>query len=776
MLTLQLPDLQLPDPSQTRPPLLANASATAAAAARSEMMRSGRAMSFSKRYSLIRKGIVTYGPMQPPHLCNEPLPASLGGIEQARMRGVVSTTGSVFSASRATIFSEDATETVSQSTQEPTAGSTETPSGDVHTVSALRSLRITISMCRTASKWYETSRNLASPTKEALLQKSTLISLKRLRNQLVEIAQNDNGDDRQHSAGQKCYMSSSQRREMLRLLDVWETRIIRDANPLSKDRARSTGLSGDELQSFQTLLQTWETQLAGEDIVDDVLIPGSEVVEDEVPNVNIPSHFVEQRNYLNKRTHPPREKGNSADALNAQKPLVFDDSTTRPEERIPSPQAQSPVLKLLGSPVTGRKAKSAHPEKECQDLNLLWNHVLVANTSNMGDGLGSDADSCSSLEQTDPKKASADFVDKDVKFSPVTEWRSLESSDMLQNSRGDGIVADYPRSSTPNKRQRDRKTRSDLHTSLHPRRSSSNDGNRSRIEHTRNSHKTSSFDSRRTSQGLKNKSQRTSTKNKSDSDLEKNNSPTISFSRGRRRTSGNRASLTRYGGSEDKHDEILQHQDIPSISIESLEESEPRLVRSFGQRRIQTDLAPELSPLEVLDTPSGLTALANKIRGRKRRQPRARATMGHSTLAHETDNGRLLFSESRANVRGSQGLLARWFGGRKYEARFESSYNARSCIRELNRVMKQRGFSVARKPGENRLRVAVAGPDGRFVTVTFDFATKGSGCIVRFRKAGGEKFSSKNLEENLVWSFYDEVLDAFSDSNEGAVVDSELVQ
>lgn len=779
LLTLQLPDLQLPDPSQIRPPLLSNASTTAAAAARNEMMRSGRAMSFSKRYSLIRKGIVTYGPMQPPYLCNEPLPASLGGIEQARMRGVVSTTGSVFSASRATIFSEDPSDTVSQSAHGATASSSENPSGEVQTVGAIRSLRVTISMCRTASKWYEFSRNLASPTREALLQKSTLISLKRLRNQLVECAQNEQYDECQQSAGKKCYMSSSQRREMLRLLDVWETRIIRDASPLSKDQAQSTGLSGEELQSFQTLLQTWETQLAGEEIVEDVLIPGSEMVEDEVPNVHVPSHFMEQRNVLNTKANPPHEKVTSVDALdalNAETSLAFGGYRTSSEQPVPSPQAQSPVLKLFPSPVTANKAKQVHSEEGCQDLNLLWNHVLVANTSKMGEMLESDADSISSLEQTAPKKASTNSVTKDVTFSPVTEWRSLESSGMLEHSRGNDIEAGYPRSSTPKKRQRERKTRSNLHTSQHPRRCSSTDDSSSRPEQARTSHMTSSFDSQRTSQGWIYQSPRTSAEKKRDSELGKNSFRTVKFSSDRHRTTGNRESLTRLEGSENKHDQGAQHQVIPCVSIESLDEDEPRLVRSFGQRRIQTDLTPELNPLKVLDTPSGFTALANRIRGRGRRQTRARATMGHSTLAHETDNAKLVFSESRANARCSKGLLAGWFGVRKFDARFESRYNARTCIRELNRVMKQRGFSVARKPGENRLRVAVAGSDGRFVTVTFDFATKGSGCIVRFQKTGGEKFSSRNLEENLVWSFYDEVVDAFRDSNEGvAVVNGDLV-
>ncbi|KAI0567834.1 Serine/threonine protein kinase [Gracilaria domingensis] len=801
-LTLELLDLKLPDPSQTRLAGPSHVSAAAAVTARNEMMKSGRSMSFSTRYTLIRKGIVTYGGVSLPHedgnTCH-----SLGGIEQARMRGVISTTGSAFHASLATI-SESKDRLPLSNAPSSIRSDRETSEETDQTMHVIRSLRTTISMTRSASKWYEYSRNLASPTEEALLQKSTLISLKRLRNHLKELGAHLERNESQNSPFMKTVMSASQRREMLRLLDVWEIRIIRDAMPLSKNRARSTGLSGDELQAFQSLLLTWETQLAGEEIIEDVLIPGSELVEDEVPTSDIPDRFIQQQNclkaipnpyaqnetkYGSKPQHPPMKHQSAADG----RCVMLDLQTNQPFDQFASSSAAEPALEIPSEAI-------------CTDLNQLWNQVLVANTSKLEKALESDSDSISSLTEPVTNSRKSSSLAKSMSVSPVTEWRSSDGSkhDVMHQSGNtpDAFQAEHDSIDQSDKcvvnvnicgRKREESGSSGIrhHSRDTPSRNSCSliaesacspnlksstasvdayieSKSRpscvvSRIENIVDEQSSTSLRSstgpREVSATQKRRSRQLLPKRQNKSDL------------GHRQLSSSR--FSDYRGTSEHPSQCSKDHDMSSVSGASLDDVEPRLVRSFGQRRIQTDLTPDLPRLEVLDTQSGFTALKQRIHRKGWRQGN-RGNLANG-LARETTDGQVRSSDSRYAGRANHGLLARLFGAARYDARFESAYNARTCILELSNTMKERGFSVAKKPGENKLRVALAGVDGRFVTLSFDFATKGRGCVVRFRKTGGEKHSSRHLEENLVWGFYDEILEAFRRSNSGVAVIDKLV-
>eukprot|EP00178_Gracilaria_changii_P013061 TRINITY_DN367_c0_g1_i1.p1 TRINITY_DN367_c0_g1~~TRINITY_DN367_c0_g1_i1.p1 ORF type:complete len:1124 (+),score=141.81 TRINITY_DN367_c0_g1_i1:263-3634(+) len=804
-LSLELPDLKLPDPSQTRSSGPSNVSAAAAVTARNEMMKSGRTMSFSARYTLIRKGIVTYGGISLPHIDGDAC-QSLGGIEQARMRGVISTAGSALRASLASL-NENKDLAPLSNTPSSIPAANETPQEADQTMHVIRSLRTTISMTRSASKWYEYSRNLASPTEEALLQKSTLISLKRLRNQLTELNDHLEKSELQQSPFTKTCMSASQRREMLRLLDVWETRIIRDAMPLSKNNPRSTELSGDELQAFQSLLLTWETQLSGEEIIEDVLIPGSELVEDEVPTSEIPARFVQQRTYLKLKqkdrpvnilegTVGSEGKKDSSSHSSALDDLHLDIRTHQPVTEI--------------RPSEAANALEIPTESECKDLNKLWNHVLVANTSKMDKVLESDCDSLSSLTEPVTQNQKPSSSPKSMNISPVTEWHSAGGSEIHLTQQQTHNTAHHFRAERDDCRDQircignvvashgKRDETGPARISHHFRESSSRNETRSITGNARSSRRKSSarfVDSQVTSNCLP-PHERRRARSEMVVDEHSSDSPTSSLADARenhvsaKRTSAHTLSKRHRGSDVDQrrpsssvfsnikgttdHYPIQspKDRDISSVSADSFDDVEPRLVRSFGQRRIQTDLAQELPPLEVLDTQSGLTGLKKRVY----QQGWRKANKGKVGLAREATDGETSFLASRHAGRANHGLLARLLGVARYDARFESAYNARTCIRELSNTMKDIGFSVARKPGANKLRVAVAGPDGRFVTVSFDFATKGRGCIVRFRKTGGEKHSSKHLEENLVWGFYDEVLEAFRRSNNGvAVVDSLVV-
>eukprot|EP00737_Agarophyton_chilense_P002869 gb/GEZJ01003303.1/.p3 GENE.gb/GEZJ01003303.1/~~gb/GEZJ01003303.1/.p3 ORF type:complete len:166 (-),score=14.92 gb/GEZJ01003303.1/:3293-3790(-) len=138
----------------------------------------------------------------------------------------------------------------------------ETPGAEDEKVHEIGSLRTTLGMTRSASKWYKYSLNLASPTEEALRQKSTLMSLMRLCNDVKELNKHIEENGSQHSALQKTFMLASQRCEMSRFVDVWEIRIITGAAPLSMDQTRSNDTPRDQLQAFQSLFLTWGTPLA----------------------------------------------------------------------------------------------------------------------------------------------------------------------------------------------------------------------------------------------------------------------------------------------------------------------------------------------------------------------------------------------------------------------------------------------------------------------------------------------------------------------------------
>ncbi|CAN8069778.1 unnamed protein product [Agarophyton chilense] len=219
LLKLELPDLKLSDPSKAPSVAPSRVSATAAVTAQNEMTKSGRNMSFSTRYTLIRKGIVTYGDISLSQI-DENKQYPLGGVEQENVRVVESST-------RTSLYSPLATlnpcETKNRSpvsiAPSEILSVEKTPEEAAQTVHVVNSLRKTISLTRSASRWYEHSRNLASPTEEAFLQKSTLISLNRLRNQLKEFGDYMEKGKCQPKTFEKTFMSVSKRREMLRLLD-----------------------------------------------------------------------------------------------------------------------------------------------------------------------------------------------------------------------------------------------------------------------------------------------------------------------------------------------------------------------------------------------------------------------------------------------------------------------------------------------------------------------------------------------------------------------------
>lgn len=111
---------------------------------------------------------------------------------------------------------------------------------------------------------------------------ATLKALRQLRDNINALA-NVRGDTERGSSGRQCFMSGRQRKETLRLLRVWEHRILSSSDPETLDE--ETSVSNEELLAFQTLLRQWDDQIIGHDRAAhelDMTIPGSVSVEEEI--------------------------------------------------------------------------------------------------------------------------------------------------------------------------------------------------------------------------------------------------------------------------------------------------------------------------------------------------------------------------------------------------------------------------------------------------------------------------------------------------------------
>lgn len=420
MLSLDIPSLQLP-PIQTHlaPQNFAHTpsqtSVAAAETARTEMLRSHRAMSFSKRYSLLRKGVVTYGRPQVGlgSFCDS---KTLGGEQQARMRGVLSGCSSSLSTSQGEQASPldrtNSNKNDHQLRKMKTAGH-ENEQQD--TIQAIQSLRNIISACK-SKRIPATEVGLDYGAEDNQRRELTLKALRKLRDELrsSELKSSSHGEDH--------FLRHNQRKDTIRLLDVWESRLLSDLR--NEEECDDTRVTEQEISAFQSLLQTWETHLGGEDFIEDVLIPGSEAVEDESPATIVLDDIFDRSSVLRK-VDLSRTANRNHSLDNRDSPLEMKGSSNLASVRKHDEpcSAKSPHLLLQkASQNSGAVKPGKTSSDDGSDLAKLWNHVLVTNTSN----LNPRPDGPLNVPRQD-KSPFKDLIDDDMS-SPVTDCNASPSS------------------------------------------------------------------------------------------------------------------------------------------------------------------------------------------------------------------------------------------------------------------------------------------------------------------------------------------------------------
>jgi hypothetical protein len=249
---------------------------------------------------------------------------------------------------------------------------------------------------------------------------ATLAALQQLRKKLLSSsdAKENEANVRTQLAG---ILSEKQRTETLRLLRVWEFRIICSA--YDDDESQATSVTDEELLAFQELLRLWDDQIIGVDKIAfevDVTIPGSVAVDDEsfvdsedtpisasdrpaAPLVN--PRIVKERQQI----HTVESFEGWTEAVNgsarvdlSDKDAEFDDEHHLAWQ---SANADSALVRKMGvetldlsvgfgRPATvgrglfGSKTDPPSPGRQCRDmpnnnLNEAWTRVLLTNRSDL---------------------------------------------------------------------------------------------------------------------------------------------------------------------------------------------------------------------------------------------------------------------------------------------------------------------------------------------------------------------------------------------------------
>ena len=420
---LQLPQLELPLASAGVPWDAAQSSARAVTMARNEMIKSGRPMTSARKYSLLRKGVVNYGQLEI-GVASFSGPNTLGGEEQARIRGILSssTFGSVLGGLSTTAHHSSSSIASCDDVSLPVIPYADEQQLDYQgtTFALEQNLQTPITVSNTTLPPDDEEQGNVQQEQDAKrseLVDSTLHALRRLRVGLQKDALRSLGEQ-QASGAEKQSTDSAvqtlQSEEMIRLLDVWETRIISDTPRTVSD---GTALSEEEVRAFQSLLRKWETFLNGQNVVEDVSIPGSERVEDEVPTQSVPDRFKEEHEILSNMDYRMRTPEESPSSLHTR-------NTHHARWSVDTPGSKRSVKWNLPdgrdrNSWDCRVESSARPSaKQYDDLTDKWNQVLVANTSDLGSVPAKvDIDSVSSTRGL--KSFAMELED-----SPVTDVRS----------------------------------------------------------------------------------------------------------------------------------------------------------------------------------------------------------------------------------------------------------------------------------------------------------------------------------------------------------------